>query len=132
MRKLLYIILLAGFTASSQNQWQTCGKAEVIKAYQDICDWLIKTDSYSFGLNYSSFKNHTTREIEESSRGYYKRSENNFKCEAMGVLNFQNNHIKISVDSADKIISVSDPGSLNFSTMEFKDLDKMLDNVKLL
>lgn len=92
----------------------------------------MQTKSYAFNLKYTSYKSHTSREIEETSKGYYKRNENNFKCEAMGVLNFQNNKFKITVDSADKIISVSDPSSLNFSITEYSEMEKMLGNVKAL
>lgn len=129
----IFLLILIVFYSNAQvGAWELATKAEMIAAYQKACTWFSNTQNYAFKLKYTSFKNHTSNEVIESSEGYYKRLGNKYKTEAIGIKTVQNEKVRIIIDTTDKLITVLNPGKLNPSLTESKDLEVMLDNVKAL
>lgn len=112
--------------------WQPASKEEIVASYKKVCDWLIKTPNYSFHLKYTSYKNHSSNEIIESSEGYYKRLGSKYKAEAIGMKTIQNEKVRIIVDTSDKIIALTNPATLSPNIQSSEDLVKLLENVKAL
>lgn len=127
---LFFTFLVLALTSQTKNDWTKAEKAEIIAAYQKACDWFVRNNSYSFNLNYTSYKDHLSKEIIESSNGYYKRSSNKFVSHIMGIKTIQNSTARIVIDSSDKLIAITDPGSLNPTLANTEQLTEMLNNVK--
>lgn len=135
MRKILFIILLQGtlsIFAQTNPTWQNTTKEEVVAAYKKICDWFVSTTSYSFSLKYASYKDHFSSEIIESSTGFYKRSGKKYISNAVGIKTIQNDKNRIVVDSADKLIAITEPGTLSPTMQNPDELLKLLEKVKSL
>lgn len=136
MKKTAYIILLFTVIFSVSNAqvgaWEVATKTEMIVAYQKTWTWFTNTQNYAFKLKYTSYKDYFSKEIIESSEGYYKRLGNKYKTEAVGIKTIQNEKVRIIIDTTDKLITVLNPGKLNPALTDAKDLEVMLDNVKAL
>lgn len=135
MLRYLYVILVlaSGAFKGQTSGWAPCSKEEISAAYHKVCAWMIREESYSFNLSYSSYRDYFTVKKEDASVGLYKRSQDNFYCEALGITTLQNGHIKITVDSAERIIALTDPGTLgNAVLMEPETLVAYLANVKMI
>ncbi|MBI3518104.1 MAG: hypothetical protein HY062_01935 [Bacteroidetes bacterium] len=134
MRKAVYILFVFVSTISSAQvgTWEVATKSEVISSYQKTWTWFTNTQNYAFKLKYTSYKDYVSKEIIESSEGYYKRLGNKYKTEVVGIKTIQNEKVRIIIDTLDKIITVLNPGKLNPALTNAKDLEVMLDNVKAL
>jgi hypothetical protein len=134
MKRIFFILLLVNGICKAQtsSSWQTSTKAELINSYKKACDWFINTQDYSFAMKYVSFKDHYSNETLESSEGFYKRSGNKFRMEAVGIKTIQDNKTKIVIDTADRIIALTDPGSLSPNMQTADELIALLGNVKLI
>lgn len=130
----IIILVLYSTLLLSQNKsdWEKVDKNEVVNAYQKACNWFSNTSSYSFNMTYTSYKDHYSKEVIETSNGFYKRSTNKFKSEIMGIRTIQNSSVRVVVDSADKLIAITDPGSLTPTMAGTDQLLEMLSNVKAL
>lgn len=134
MKKSLYIffVFISAISTAQVGAWEVATKNEVISSYQKTWTWFTNTQNYAFKLKYTSYKDYVSKEIIESSEGYYKRLGNKYKTEAIGIKTVQNEKIRIIIDTLDKIITVLNPGKLNPALTVAKDLEVMLDNVKAL
>lgn len=136
IKKIFYIIIISVFANKATTQTnpvaQVATKEEVVASYKKVWDWFVKTPNYSFDLKYTSYKSHTSNEIVESSNGYYKRFGSKYKTEAVGMKTIQNEKVKIIVDTTDKIIALTNPGTLSPNIQNTEDLVKLLENVKAL
>lgn len=136
MKKTAYIILLFtvifSVSTAQVGAWEVATKTEMIVAYQKTWTWFTNTQNYAFKLKYTSYKDFVSKEIIESSEGYYKRLGNKYKTEAVGIKTIQNEKVRIIIDTTDKLITVLNPSKLNPALTDAKDLEVMLDNVKAL
>lgn len=134
--RVFYILLLSSVLnlskVQSQTSWQVSTKEETVSAYKKVCDWFINSNSYSFQVKYTSFQSHTSSEVIETSDGFYKRSGKKYVSYAIGIRTLQNEKMRMVIDTADKVIAVTNPGSLNPSMQSSEDLIKLLENVKSL
>jgi hypothetical protein len=112
--------------------WEVATKNEIISSYQKTWTWFTNTLNYAFRVKYTSYKDYLSKEIIESSEGYYKRLGNKYKTEAIGIKTVQNEKARIIIDTLDRIITVLNPGKLNPALTDAKDLELMLDNVRAL
>lgn len=135
-KRLLYIVifLIFGKRAFTQTSsaWQTVTKEEIIASYKNVWDWFVQTQNYSFQLKYTSYKDHVSGEVIESSEGSYKRSGLKYKTEAVGIKTIQNEKVKIVVDTADKMIALTNPSNLSPTMQSTDELKKLLENVRAL
>jgi hypothetical protein len=135
MKKLLFftlVLLLCDRLRSQNAVWQPATREEVVDAYKSVWSWFVGNSSYEFRLRYASYKGHQSNEVLESSEGYYKRSGTKYKTECVGIKTIQNEKVKIIVDTADKMIALTNPGTLSLNMVEAADLIRLLDNVKAL
>jgi len=83
-------------------------------------------------MTYTSYKDHQAKNVAEHSEGYYQRSGNNYKTEAAGVKTVQNSKVRMIIDSANKVISLTEPTNLSPNLPSAQDLTTLLQNVKAL
>lgn len=133
---LNYLILCFLFPVCAFSQekgaWQPASTSEIVTAYQKMSDWFITTTSYSFHLKYTSYKNHISNEVIESSEGYYKRVGNNYKTEAIGIKTVQNAKVRIIIDTSDKIVTITNPGNLSPAGARTEEFAQLVEVAKAL
>lgn len=130
---ILAFICFCRFLAGAQSgSIEPATKQELVAAYQKACSWFINTPGYYFKLKYASYKDYVSKEPIESSEGYYKRAAGKYITEAMGIKTMQNSAMKVEIDTADKIITVTDPGNLSPAMASAEEMEALLDNIKAL
>lgn len=129
---LLFMCLCISMSYAQPAAWQTSSKQEIMQQYQDACNWLMNTPSYFFKLKYASYKDYVTKEIIESSEGYYKRVTSNYSMEALGIKTVQNSKMKVTIDTANKTVTLMSPASLSLTIADAEQLETMLTNTKAL
>jgi|GEM_PF-4208516 len=92
----------------------------------------MNTPSYFFRINYTSYKDHVTKDYLESSDAYYKKVANNYCMEALGVKTVQNSKMKIIVDTANSTVTVMSPSSVSLTIADAEQLEAMLSSTKAL
>lgn len=129
---LLFFTIQIKNLQAQHNDWQTATKQEIIASYQKTCAWFINTSNYNFKMKYTSYKDHVSNEVFETSNGYYKRSGNNFKSETVGIKMFQNSKARLIIDTADQAIVVLSPTGLKPVMTDEKELGELLEKTKSL
>lgn len=128
---ILFFVCNWCLTISGQAQsWEKASNQQVSGAYKKACNWLVNTPSYYFKLKYASYKDHLSKEQVECSTGYYKRVANSLATEAAGQRTIQNEKLKVIVDTADRVVTVMNPGNLSPVIASTEDLDLLLANAK--
>lgn len=128
----VFVMLGLYFRSQTAPAWQSASREEVVLAYKNACSWFINTPNYSFDIKYSSYKNHNGSELTEITSGYYKRSGKNYVSDAVGIKTIQNDRLRMIIDTSEKTIAISDPGTLSPSIQSSEELNKLLENVKSL
>lgn len=137
MKYSIYIILFSiglinfSFTKGQLlSSWETASKEEFLNASEKASVWFTKNTNYKVDIIYSSFKDHSSFDAHDVYSGFYKRQSNNFCSSAMGVLTIQNERIRLSVDTVNKLILLQNRSEINQSPTDMKTFSELLDRVK--
>jgi hypothetical protein len=132
MTKRIYLTLLSlaiciclGAQSKSLS-WSVATAREVALAYGNACDWYLKNENYCFSLKYTSYKDHVSNEINESSTGICKRRNNRFRTEALGNLMIQSDSYKLVIDTLNKSVVVANPDKQSPQVAGLEDVQKLL------
>ncbi len=130
--RVIFCFLCACSTVawSQSAAWENASRQELVAAYRISYNWFINTPSYSFKLNYISYGDAVSKEPIENSEGYYKRVANNCVSEIIGIKTLQNANLKVVVDTADRLVTVTDPGNLSPAMTGQEELMALLDNAR--
>lgn len=118
--------------AQSKPLWTAATAQEVAQAYHKTCDWYLKNENYYFSLKYTSYKDHTSNEINESSTGTCKRQNNRFRTEALGNLMIQSDNYKLLIDTFNKSVIIANPDNKPPQVAGSEDVQKLLKLAKAL
>lgn len=137
MKNYLFIFLtsfgLMSFTFSkvkTDGLWEKASKEEFLSTSEKASSWFVKNTTFKVDVVYSSFKDHLSSNPHDVFHGYYKRQSNNFSSSAMGVISLQNEKMRISVDTINKLILLQNKTELNQSPVDMKGFSELLDRVK--
>jgi hypothetical protein len=127
---VLNILLLSALSFYAQTQGSA--REDFIKAYAKLWNKLTGMENYSFQLDYRSYKDHNEREPFETATGVYKKSGKNYMCNVLGIKTIQNSRMKITIDSAEKLIVLTAPQNISPAAMNLDQVRDLLDNAKSL
>lgn len=123
--------MLICFSVSAQTSIQLqAEKAEFIESYKKAWAIMTETECYSFKLRYLSFSDHKTKFPTETASGFYTKSGNNYHSYILGVKTVQNASVKISIDSIEKLIILSNPDKITIPITNTEQLEELIDNTK--
>ncbi len=132
MRIVFLVIIILSDEIHAQSGWQLAKDIEVAEAYGKSFDWLTSNHSYAFRLKYTSYKNHMTNEVNETSEGYCKRVDNMHRTMALGTLIIQNEFSKTVIDTVEKMIVITNPDNSVPVIANNVDILSLLKNTKAL
>ena len=95
--------------AQSNYSWKVISKEKAKAFIAVIRTWADKHPDYSVNLNYYSYKNYTDLSPFDKSEGYLKRNGENINSLAIGIKNIQNATYRLAIDTARKVILISNP-----------------------
>lgn len=137
MKYFAYILLFSiglvniSFTKGRVSSvWENASKEEFLAASEKASIWFTKNTNFKVDIVYSSFKDHTSSNAHDVYLGFYKRQNNSFSSSAMGVLTIQNDKMRISVDSVNKLILLQNKTEVNQAPADMKSSSELLDRVK--
>lgn len=109
IKKMVLLLFLAGLGLAFRlsSEWQPVNYDEASKELLAVNRKMQSDKCYSFDVIYKSYKNHTTKEIHEQTAGKVSRDGINYRSDIMGKLIVQNRDLRVTVDSAAKIIKVN-------------------------
>jgi hypothetical protein len=109
MRK--YVITIFFLTASSgfsqTLNWTDITMEELSDKFIQTNQWYTQNTTYSFDITYDSYENYTTSVPVEEKKGVFVKKDESFFSILMGIVTIQNDQQKITVDSANKYITVN-------------------------
>lgn len=133
MRNYNYIFFLffiyLGINAQSQINIQP-EKSAFIKDYKKTWKIMSENQNYSFKMRYLSFSDHKTKLATETASGFYTKSGNNYLCNIMGIKTVQNSIVKVSIDSIDKLIIITNPDKIELPMTNTNRVEELIDNSK--
>src|ERR1043165_10318049 len=133
MKKHIFILLTAVFCASfTPGTWEASSREEFISAYKKAADWFTGNRSYRVNIQYLSFSNHTSLSPYDKSDGYYKRSNDNFSSSAMGINTYQNEEMKITVDTDNNVIVLTNKTDISKAAVDMESFAGLVDHSKSL
>lgn len=131
---ILAILFVTGSFVLPGQDWETITVEDMTKEIKSIEDFYKGTSAYSIKVTHKTFKNYTTSVMEDQSNGYFiKDAKNNYHSFAMNIRTVQNGKIKITIDSLNQNILISEPDksfTKEVKVSELKDLLKVCSKIK--
>lgn len=109
---LVFLVLSTGFTLQSGKpvtEWKEISLNEYEKAWNEFNKYYSSKKSYSVDITYTSYKGYDATKEHEQMKGYHKKDGSNFHNYIMGIRTIQNHQVKLTIDSINQSILVSDP-----------------------
>jgi hypothetical protein len=126
---LFQMLICASFSAQTSIQLQA-EKAEFIESYKKAWAIMSETENYSFKMRYLSFSDHKTMLVTETASGFYTKSGNNYRSYILGIKTVQNTTVKVSIDSIEKLIILSNPDKIALPVTNTDQLEELIENTK--
>lgn len=130
---ILIIFLFSGFIIQ-ENKWEEISISDMTNNIKKIEDFYKNTSSYSLKITHKTFKSHTETKVEDFSNGFFiKDAKNNYHSYSLGIHTIQNAKYKLTIDSTNKSILVSDPDKAftkEVKVSELKDFLKICTAIK--
>ena len=123
MKKGITYCCLWLFASSAQAQtpiWEDVPKEGMAKVFEQMSDWFKNTTNYTVTVTHASYETHTTTQSFEKSVGYFKKEKDNYHSFLLDIHSIQNARYKIVLDTANKMMMVSniDKSIWNAYTLE--------------
>jgi hypothetical protein len=115
-----------------QGEWEPVSKLDLVSSYEKAMEWFGTTKNYKIDINYASYKDHYSTVPHDKSQGLYEKDHTNFSSIALGVKTFQNERMKLTIDTLNKIIVISNKVEIKQYPVNIKDISTLLDNVQSL
>lgn len=115
MKRLVYIFFclncfyVIALRSQETRQSKSATKQEAIALLQAAGKWYESTPTYSFSVTHTMYAGHSTLVPYEQKKGYYKKYPSGSISYTIDLLKIQNANYSVTIDSARKIIIVSDP-----------------------
>jgi len=106
---LLLLVTVCFSFVLHEVQWTSISKEDLAKAFEQVGDKYKNSASYSMNVTHASYESYTDVKPHQRSKGYFKKEGNNYHSMLLGIHTLQNERCKLIVDSAKKVILVSDP-----------------------
>jgi outer membrane lipoprotein-sorting protein len=119
---LSILILVLNNLGFSQAKAEVISHDEMIKILASLGKFYQNTNSYQFDTYYASYKGHESTVPYEESRGYIKKSDNNFHAEVMGSKSIQSNGYMITIQPETKQLLVNNSQSFTSSAVNLDEL----------
>jgi hypothetical protein len=127
---MLFIFCASLLTAQKNVLFHPITKEEASNYLLQINHWFTSTPSYSFAITHATYKGHASTSPYEVKRGFCRKFPKGYHSNIAGLHTLQVRNYIIKIDSAKKIIAVSDydPKShKSFSLEEYSsELDKCI------
>jgi hypothetical protein len=95
--------------ANPTGDWEPVSNDELVKVFNDCETQFNSSGSFQVNVSHESFKDHKTIQREDISKGYYLKDKNHYHSFLVGVHTIQNDKLKLSVDTSERIILVMLP-----------------------
>lgn len=112
----------------SSNIWKSINRSDFSKILEKMNQRYDHTLSFSFEVTHSSYRDYTTHIPSDQVKGYISRSGDFMKSKLLGIETLINSKYKLVIDSASKVIMLSDPEKHSGTLISKQD---MLDNMNL-
>ncbi len=111
MRKIFWSVgfLLLGSVSYAQDVQKVLSKEEAANFLQKVLDFYNKTTEYTVQTKMLAFEDYVSNTPTDTSLGFYSRKGDCVTALSLGLRTIQDQSIKITVDSAQKIILLSAP-----------------------
>lgn len=111
---LLFVIIVLVSHKPINTLWKDAVLKDVAKELKDMQLAYTKITTYSVNINYLTFDTKNDGEIHDKSKGYFIKSGVNCKSRLLGIFSVQNEKFRVTIDSSNKLIQVT-------NAFEFKD-----------
>jgi len=105
----LTLLFVFGYSFAPVSEWLPADAASASKEILVINKRVLAYKSYSFSVAYKTYKDHTSSNAYQKQNGYIIKEGLNYRAEVMGRLIVQNKDLRVTVDTAAKLIKVSNP-----------------------
>ncbi len=120
-------LLVAGtLFAQTNEKWMPVSKEETRKMFQNMSNAYFSTPSFSMQVNQTSYVGHSSEVPHDKSTGKFLKNNNTYTSLLLGIRTIQNEKLKVVIDSADKLIAVSNSDRAFKSVPLTEDLDQSL------
>ncbi len=110
MAKFLIITLafLLSFVSQAQN-WEDISVDDLKSKFKIIRDNYANTPNYKMDIEHLSYKSANSSVASEQFKGYFLKHKNSYHSNTLGITTIQDSKLKITIDSTNKAILVSNP-----------------------
>jgi hypothetical protein len=117
MRRIIWIVYLIflGIPSNAQDIKRELSKEEVIGFLQKVLQFYNKSTEYTVQTKMLAFEDYISKTPTDTSIGFFSRKDHCISSLAIGLKTIQDETIKITVDTVQKIILLSSP-DMHFST----------------
>lgn len=99
----LFAISLQAQTAA----WEEVSKESMAKVFEQMSNWFKNSTNYAVTITHASYENYSTSTPFEKSTGYFKKEGENYHSFLLSIHTIQNANYKIVLDTANKVMMVS-------------------------
>ena len=126
---LFVSIVFFSFKGNNTN-WIKADKNEVLTSYGKGVDWFNQTSNFKITIEYASYINYNINTSFEKSIGYYEKENNSFKSVGLGINTIQNEKVRITIDTVNRMIILNDKLKNNQNPVDMKGFSDLLDRVQ--
>jgi len=101
------VIIFIHLDCYSQDQWTNISPSQAYEVFKSANNWFNKNEVWSIKIKLETFAGHTSNEVQDNSISIVKKYKKNWYTSLMDLHTVQNEKIKLSIDSLEKIILIS-------------------------
>jgi len=120
-RRVLLLILLVANSSLFAQQWKPVSKAEALNILSKMKLWYKEHPDYSVKVNHTSYIGYSNTTPHEQSEGYLTVRGKFYHSNMLGIETIQNAKYKITIDTSDKNIIISNPDDWNSEVSDLVD-----------
>lgn len=106
---ILPILFFAASSLSFNSFWKAVSEENASIELRAMNEKFQKEKYYSFEVIYKTYDNHTTQKVFEENQGKVIKRGVNYRSEIMGKVIVQDKNLRVTLDSASKIMKVNNP-----------------------
>lgn len=107
--KLLILSFLLLTTIVKAQTWESIDNKEALKVLLNLNKTMDALNNYSVDVLHTAYKGYKSTIQAETYKGYYRKLGNAYESNLLGVRTIQDDKYSVTIDSADKMIILSNP-----------------------